>query len=227
MVEGQARGWTAYADGSCMGNPGPGGWGVILIDPDQETTELQGADPATTNNRMEITAAIEALRRTPASAQVVVRSDSQYVIKTMTLGWKRRENLDLWKMLDAEAALRQVRWEWVRGHNGDRLNERADELARSAAERRPSRPPLRSFGNLIGTAQPLVLGKESAIGSDPAAHLASLLRPGEAIRTCAHCRRDFVSLNDERCCSMVECQSYARKDTSLKRSRGTYPRDLR
>src|SRR5580658_4193153 len=94
----------AYADGSCLGNPGPGGWGVVLINADGSTRVLSGTNPATTNNRMEMTAAIEALRAFPQGAEVTVRTDSQYVVKTMTLGWKRRENLDLWRELDAEAA---------------------------------------------------------------------------------------------------------------------------
>jgi ribonuclease HI len=131
---------SVYADGSCLGNPGPGGWGVVLIEPDGATREFAGANPSTTNNRMEITAALEALRIIPPGTAVVIHSDSQYLVKTMTLGWKRRENLDLWRLLDAEVATRRVRWEWVRGHRGDPGNERADELARSAAEGRAPRP---------------------------------------------------------------------------------------
>src|SRR6516165_2821752 len=130
----------AYADGSCLGNPGPGGWGVVLIGSDASRLEFSGVAASTTNNRMEITAAIEALRRLPAGGEVTIRTDSQYLVKTMTLGWKRRENLDLWKMLDTEVAQRGVRWEWVRGHSGDPLNERADELARNAALGQ-SKPP--------------------------------------------------------------------------------------
>jgi ribonuclease HI len=133
---------VAYADGSCLGNPGPGGWGVVLTGIDGKTLEFSGAQPATTNNRMEITAAIEALRRLPEGLNVIICTDSQYVIKTMTRGWKRRENLDLWKILDAETAKREVHWEWVRGHSGNVLNEKADRLARNAAlgKTRNSRP---------------------------------------------------------------------------------------
>jgi ribonuclease HI len=125
----------AYADGSCLGNPGPGGWGVVLIKPSGEEIELSGAHPATTNNRMELTAAIEALRAVPAGSRVTVRSDSELLVKSVNLGWKRNKNLDLWRELDAEKAVRKVSFEWVRGHADDLLNERADRLARGAAER--------------------------------------------------------------------------------------------
>src|SRR5712692_8105155 len=117
---------VAYADGSCIGNPGPGGWGVLILEPDGSERELSGSDPSTTNNRMELTAVIEALRAVAPGVEVTVRSDSQYVVKTMTLGWKRRENVDLWQQLDAEVAQRKVNFEWVRGHAGDPHNERAD-----------------------------------------------------------------------------------------------------
>src|SRR6266851_2793662 len=90
---------VAYADGSCIGNPGPGGWGVLILEPDGSERELSGGDPSTTNNRMEITGVIEALRAVAPGVEVTVRSDSQYVVKTMTLGWKRRENVDLWRQL--------------------------------------------------------------------------------------------------------------------------------
>src|SRR5689334_2482632 len=123
----------AYADGSCLGNPGPGGWGVVLVGDDGSQLDFSGAVASTTNNRMEITAAIEALRRLPPGIEVTIRTDSQYLVKTMTLGWKRRENLDPWQILDAEVVRRKVSWEWVRGHAGEVLNERADELARNAA----------------------------------------------------------------------------------------------
>jgi ribonuclease HI len=188
--------WIAYADGSCLGNPGRGGWGVLLIDPDGTTRELAGADPSTTNNRMEITAAIEALRNLAPGAPIKLYSDSQYVIKTMTLGWKRRENLDLWKILDEETQRHRVQWEWVRGHSGDPRNERADELARSAAE---GRAPRANRGVAPTDAQ-----------GDIASRIAPLLRSGEEVRPCAHCGRDFVAAGPDRCCSLVECQLQAR-----------------
>jgi ribonuclease HI len=195
----RARIWIAYADGSCLGNPGRGGWGVVLIDPDGATSELAGANPSTTNNRMEITAAIEALRQIPAGEEIAFHSDSQYVIKTMTLGWKRRENLDLWPLLDEAAARHRMRWEWVRGHNGDPLNERADELARSAAEGRSPRP--------TRTAQPSSATQtEAKDNASIVSRLTPLLRPGEDIRTCENCDRAFVAIGDSRYCSLVPCQ---------------------
>lgn len=122
--------FLVYADGSCIGNPGHGGWGAVIIEEGEgERIEINGHDPATTNNRMEITAAIEGLRRTPPGADVVLRSDSQYVVFTMTKGWKRKANQELWRTLDGEVVRRRVRFEWVRGHGDDQLNDRADELA--------------------------------------------------------------------------------------------------
>lgn len=121
--------FLVYADGSCIGNPGPGGWGVVLIRPDGSQSKFYGSNRATTNNQMEITAAIEGLRNTEVGSRVLLRSDSQYVINTMTLNWKRKKNHDLWTQLDRETELRKVTFEWVRGHNSDQLNELADRLA--------------------------------------------------------------------------------------------------
>lgn len=197
--------WIAYADGSCIGNPGPGGWGVVLIDPSGLQTELYGANPSTTNNRMEITAAIEALRPIPEGAAVKLHSDSQYVIKTMTLGWKRRENTDLWPQLDAEVARRRVSWQWVRGHAGDPLNERADDLARRAAEGRPTPPP--------HPVKPVPAMRSSEDqGASTVALLTPLLRPGETIRRCSSCGQDFVSFDESQSCSLVRCQLATRKE---------------
>ena len=114
-----------YADGSCEGNPGPGGWGIVIVTPDG-THRLSGGDSQTTNNRMEIMAAIEALRALDPGVPVIVRSDSQYLVRTMNDGWRRTKNLDLWQQLDREVARHDVRFEWVRGHAGDALNEEAD-----------------------------------------------------------------------------------------------------
>jgi ribonuclease HI len=129
----QGKTLLVYADGSCLGNPGPGGWGAVVVEPDGAMRELCGYDPATTNNRMELTGAIEGLRATPSGSIETLRSDSEYLIKTIKLGWKRNKNHDLWNALDAELGRRNVSLEWVRGHADDALNNRADELATGAA----------------------------------------------------------------------------------------------
>ncbi|MBF8266895.1 MAG: rnhA [Dehalococcoidia bacterium] len=118
-----------YTDGSCQGNPGPGGWGAI-VERDGKKRELAGREGDTTNNRMEITAAIRGLEATPDGSEVTIHSDSQYLVNTMTRGWKRNANQDLWAALDTMVKHRRVRWQWVRGHVGHPENERADSLAR-------------------------------------------------------------------------------------------------
>jgi ribonuclease HI len=135
--------WT---DGACSGNPGPGGWGA-LIRSNGDVTELRGGEAATTNNRMELMAAISALEWAPKASTVILHTDSQYVKDGLTkwmAGWKRNgwktadkkpvKNQDLWLRLDAAAAAHKVDWRWVRGHNGDEGNERADALARLGIE---------------------------------------------------------------------------------------------
>ena len=123
-----------YTDGSALNNPGPGGWAAIVIDGSDET-RLTGGESRTTNNRMEITAAIKGLESVAAGEAVRVHSDSQYVVNTMTRNWNRRANKDLWAMLDAEVARHDVEWNWVRGHAGNPYNEQADRLAVEEAER--------------------------------------------------------------------------------------------
>ena len=135
---------TIYTDGACLGNPGPGGWAAIIRAEGGER-ELAGFDPATTNNRMELLAAIEALRSLPPSTEVDLHTDSQYLKNGMTdwlARWKRNgwrtaaktpvKNVDLWQALDALATEHHVRWHWVRGHNGHVENERCDALANAA-----------------------------------------------------------------------------------------------
>ena len=130
-----------YTDGACRGNPGVGGWGAILRSGGRER-ELFGGEPATTNNRMELTAAIRALAALKRRCAVSLYTDSQYVrqgITTWLADWKRRDwrtadrkpvkNQDLWEQLDALAAKHDVEWLWVRGHDGHPENERADALA--------------------------------------------------------------------------------------------------
>jgi ribonuclease HI len=135
-----------YTDGACSGNPGPGGWGAILRMGGTEK-ELFGGELATTNNRMELMAVIEALRALKRPVQARVHTDSQYVQKGISewiVGWKRRgwktadkspvKNVDLWQALDSEAAKHKIEWLWVRGHNGHPENERADALARRGVD---------------------------------------------------------------------------------------------
>jgi ribonuclease HI len=196
-----AREYLVYADGSCIGNPGRGGWGVVVRDPDGVVTEMNGHDDTTTNNRMELMGAIEGLRATAPGASVILRSDSQYVVKTMMEGWKRKANLDLWELLDAERAARSVRFEWVRGHDTDATNNRADELALSGAN-----------GQLVANgALPSKQPKLKVDDSATEAELAAILRPGEEIRKCKGCGAKFVSLGDELFCSHARCQLEARR----------------
>ena len=130
-----------YTDGACSGNPGPGGWGAVLTYRGQEK-EICGGEPATTNNRMELMAAIRALETLTRPTTVHLYTDSVYVrsgITSWLAGWKRNgwltsakqpvKNADLWQRLEAAAAPHDVQWRWVKGHSGDPGNERADALA--------------------------------------------------------------------------------------------------
>ena len=198
----KSREYLVYADGSCLGNPGPGGWGVVVRDPDGVVTEGNGHEDSTTNNRMELMAAIEGLRMTPSGAEVILRSDSQYVVNSMTLHWKRNKNQDLWQLLDAEVAARQVRFEWVRGHGSDATNNRADELALMGAKDK-----LLADGASPGDQSPR--GSKSGVSSVEA-ELATWLDLGESIRECLGCGAKFVSLRDELYCSQILCQHEAR-----------------
>ncbi|MEO6339260.1 MAG: ribonuclease HI [Caulobacteraceae bacterium] len=135
-------GVVIYTDGACSGNPGPGGWGAVLIFGEKER-DICGGEPATTNNRMELMAAIQALEALKRPCRVELHTDSQYVRTGITewlAGWKARgwrtaakapvKNEDLWRRLDEARARHEVQWRWVKGHNGHPLNERADALAR-------------------------------------------------------------------------------------------------
>ena len=123
---------SMYTDGSCIGNPGPGGWAAIINDGDQKRF-IQGGDDNTTNNRMEISAILEGLKVIPEGCSVTVFSDSIYVVNTMVKGWKRKKNLDLWSQQHSEVAKRTVIWKWVKAHAGNTLNEEADFRARTEA----------------------------------------------------------------------------------------------
>ena len=148
----------AYTDGACSGNPGPGGWGVLLLAREGETVLkercLQGGEPDTTNNRMELLAAINALEALAKPSSLTVVTDSAYVKNGVTgwiFGWKRNgwktsnkqpvKNVDLWQRLDAAQERHAVTWKWIKGHAGHAENERADELARAGME--PFKPKRR------------------------------------------------------------------------------------
>lgn len=131
-----------YTDGACRGNPGPGGWGVYVASGDILPREYCGGEQDTTNNRMELMAAIEAIKRVPAGTELVLYTDSQYVnqgINSWIENWKRNgwktsakkpvKNADLWQELDAQVSRVEVDWRWVKGHSGDPGNEAADRLA--------------------------------------------------------------------------------------------------
>jgi iron complex transport system ATP-binding protein len=154
-----------YTDGACSGNPGPGGWGVLLRIGKAET-ELFGGEPATTNNRMELLAVIEALQSLVQPVEARIYTDSQYVQKGISEwihSWKRRgwktagkepvKNEDLWRRLDALASGHKLEWHWVRGHNGHPENERVDALARAGLEQ--SRSAGKKVGGPVAAAAPV------------------------------------------------------------------------
>ncbi len=134
---------TIYTDGACLGNPGPGGWAAVLNYGRQEKV-LSGSERDTTNNRMELTAAIQALQALKRPCQVEIYTDSEYLRRGITewlpgwkaRGWRRKEgalaNADLWQALDAAQTHHRVTWYWLRGHAGHSMNERVDQLARDA-----------------------------------------------------------------------------------------------
>lgn len=137
---------TIHTDGACRGNPGPGGWGVLL-DWNGTVKELSGSEPDTTNNRMELTAVIMGLAALKRPTQATVQSDSQYVIKGITEwlpAWKARgwrtadrkpvKNQDLWEKLDQLVVQHDLTWQWIKGHSGDPGNERVDALANLAID---------------------------------------------------------------------------------------------
>lgn len=136
-----------YTDGACLGNPGRGGWGAVLLYK-EHYKEISGNEKLSTNNRMELKAVIEGLRSLKKLSQVTIYTDSKYVMDGITKwifnwkknGWKSADkkpvkNVDLWQELDQEVAKHQIKWVWVKGHSGNKYNEIVDVLARSAAEK--------------------------------------------------------------------------------------------
>ena len=147
MSEASAAEVVVYTDGACSGNPGPGGWGAILMYGDKRK-ELHGGEAVTTNNRMELMAAISALEALTKPSDLTIITDSAYVKDGITkwiFGWKRNgwktadkkplKNLELWQRLDAAIAIHDISWHWVKGHAGHAENERADKLAREGMVR--------------------------------------------------------------------------------------------
>jgi ribonuclease HI len=140
---------TIFTDGACKGNPGRGGWAAVLIINGVKHIE-SGRESHTTNNRMELMAAIKGLEAAPPGKEVIIYSDSAYLVNTMTRNWKRNANHDLWERLDQLCKERKVNWKWVRGHNGTPGNEMADRIASREAglfqrasandDAKPSRP---------------------------------------------------------------------------------------
>ena len=147
MASTEAPEVEAFTDGACLGNPGPGGWGVLLRFGAAEK-ELSGGEAATTNNRMELMAAISALESLKRPTRVRLSTDSRYVMDGITKwihGWKKNgwktadkkpvKNADLWVRLDAAVRTHRIDWQWVKGHSGHMENDRVDEIARLAAEK--------------------------------------------------------------------------------------------
>ena len=128
-----------YTDGSCKGNPGPGGWAAVITNDKNKLIRsriIRGGAALTTNNRMELTAIIQGIRGVPHRYKVIeIRTDSRYVVDTMIRGDRRRKNLDLWEELDEAILLRDITWAWVKGHSDVPGNKEADRVAQEEAER--------------------------------------------------------------------------------------------
>ena len=119
---------TIYTDGACSGNPGPGGWAAILTEGAREK-RISGGEENTTNNRMELYAAIKGLEALLCPCEVDLYSDSQYLINTMTKGWKRNKNVDLWAVLDYYRSIHNINFIWVKGHASNQYNNECDKMA--------------------------------------------------------------------------------------------------
>jgi len=166
---------------------------------------------------MEMTAAIEALRRLPAGARVLLRSDSQYLVNTINHHWKRNANTDLWNELDAELARHRARFEWVRGHAGDALNDRADRLAlqeaKAAADAgralaRGTTPVQLKLNPPAAPAKPQTVDRVPPADEATLNALRPLLKEGEVVRRCIHCGGKFVAPEryKDSYCALISCQ---------------------
>lgn len=155
---------TIYTDGGSQPNPGPGGWAAVLVAENGYTKELSGAEPDTTNNRMELTAAIQALRALKGASHVTLFTDSEYLRNGITSwlpgwvarGWRRKgdkpvQNEDLWRALHAETGRHTIDWQWVKGHAGNTFNERADQLATQARQHTTGESPSAPAGAPSGS----------------------------------------------------------------------------
>jgi cyclic pyranopterin phosphate synthase len=131
------RKYEIYTDGSCIGNPGQGGWAGLIIDDQKIETEISGFDLNTTNNRMELLAVIKSIEKIEDGSAINLYSDSQYVINSITKNWKKEKNVDLWNELEKVLVNKSVQWFWVRGHSDNEFNNRVDRLARNTSKQIP------------------------------------------------------------------------------------------
>lgn len=174
---------TLYVDGACRGNPGPGGWGALIEYPDGTTQELWGGAAETTNNRMELTAAIQGVQAVEASRALIIWTDSSYVQKGMSewlAGWKKRNwrksdgsavlNADLWQKLDELCQARQIDWRWIKGHAGHAGNEKADQLANRGVDELGEQMPAQKKNDVVNessAAPATVLTGNDWLANDP------------------------------------------------------------
>jgi len=134
-----------YTDGSCLGNPGPGGWAAIIIE-DGKIHEISGGEPSTTNNRMEMKAVIEALKyirehnsiETLPTLNINFFIDSNLIVQTLNCGWKKKKNKELWAEIEKLSAWLSIKWDWIKAHHVDKFNNQVDELANGEAKKQKS-----------------------------------------------------------------------------------------
>jgi ribonuclease HI/DNA polymerase-3 subunit epsilon len=206
------HGFILYVDGACRGNPGIGGWGALLIDPNQQPTELYGGEHHTTNNRMELCAAIQGILACPPEAQITIYTDSIYVKRGITewianwkaKNWKDVKNPDLWQKLDQSCAGRQIEWHWIKGHAGHAGNERADQLANCGADSMTKKKivesdwliddPLGLDQDQLDTEQALGLSLAAESTTTPAATIPAVASMPEEVAITASVLEDSAAL---------------------------------